>query len=127
MVTGDSLDWDCAAVTTSKESSRSAGLSTPIRGIARPADAQLGGPLQALLDARAGDDRVPIAEAQPGPEGTVLVPEAVELPAAPPHLPPHPRGVLPRETAPRLRAPLPPALALPPASPHTARPPALSN
>ena len=37
----------------------------------------LRGALQALLDARAGDDRVPIAEAQPGPEGTVLVGDPV--------------------------------------------------
>src|SRR5579864_1510576 len=59
-----------------------AGLSTPVRGIARPVRAQtavLGGSFEALFDPRAGDDRVAIAEAQPGPECAVLVPEVVEL------------------------------------------------
>src|SRR5256885_13031866 len=112
MVTGDSLDWDCAAVTTSKESSRSAGLSTPIRGIARPADAQLGGPLQAFLDARTGDDRVSIAEAQPCPEGTVLVPEAVGLGRAAPDLLLLVRGLFCGETQAQHGAVLAPALDL---------------
>ena len=39
----------------------------------------LGGSFEPLFDPRAGDDLVAIAEAQPGPEGAVLVPEAAEF------------------------------------------------
>ena len=44
----------------------------------------LGGPFEALFDARAGDDVLAVAEADAGPQGAVLVPEGVELPVQPP-------------------------------------------
>ena len=69
-----------AAETTSKGSNRRAGLSTPVRGIGRPAEGRRsGGAFEALFDARAGDDRRAVAEAHPGPEGSMVVPEVVEL------------------------------------------------
>src|SRR5262249_18363318 len=58
--------------------SLSRGIGRPVMHIFR-----LGRPLQPLLHPRAGDEGVAIAEAHAGPEGTMLVPELVELPVEP--------------------------------------------
>ena len=59
---------------------RRAGLSTPVGGIDRPGGRrELGGSLEPLFDPGSRDDLLAVAEAKPGSEGAVLVPEPVEL------------------------------------------------